>query len=328
MKRIALAGAVFAMMVFVVAASAMAQQGETQAPVEAGAGTQYVEHTDNGAVNWETGVMTAIGIGAPPANAVNTAQARGMAKRAATVIARRNLLELLRGVQINSDTTIKNFMVANDVVVSRIRGFLQNSQILDTAYMSDGSVEVTVGIRLRDGVADVLLPKPTAFRTMPVPQSGKEPEVEFATVEDMNAMANANGTADDAEAPVAEAAPAPALDLPSKPYTGLIVDARGLGLRPAMSPRILDEEGREVYGTALVKRDYAIRQGMAGYAKDVDMASANDRVGENPLYIPAVDIAGAAGTDVVISNKQAESIRAAKETPAYLAQCRVMFVLD
>ncbi|MBW1683090.1 MAG: hypothetical protein JRJ83_17035, partial [Deltaproteobacteria bacterium] len=52
-------------------------------------------------------------------------------------------------------------------------------------------------------------------------------------------------------------------------YTGLVVDARGFRVKPAMSPRILDEDGNEVYGSASVSREYAVQQGMAGYAKDL-----------------------------------------------------------
>lgn len=45
---------------------------------------------DSGKVDWTNGVVMAVGIGAPPANAVNAAQARAMAKRAATVVAHGN----------------------------------------------------------------------------------------------------------------------------------------------------------------------------------------------------------------------------------------------
>lgn len=269
------------------AAGAFAQQEEPLTD-------EYVEQTDSGSVNWASGMITATGVGAPPANAVNAAQARGMAKRAATVIARRNLLELIKGVQIDSSTSIDNFMVTSDVVVSRIRGFLQNSQIFDTAYMSDGSVEVTVGLKLRGGISDVVLPKADKFNL---------------------------------SAPTPNAVPEPVAAEPTA-YTGLIVDARGLAARPAMSPRIVDEAGNEVYGTAMVGREYAIQQGMAGYAKDPEKAAANLRVAGNPMTVAAVAVQGRSRSDLVIPTAQAEAIRAQAESKDYLAKARVMILLD
>jgi len=292
--------AILAMLVVGAGAPALAQQ---QDEIPAG---EYVEQADNGSVNWDNGLLRATGVGAPPANAVNAAQARGMAKRAATVIARRNLLELIKGVQIDSSTTIDNFMVSSDVVVSRIRGFLQNSQILDTAYMSDGSVEVTVGLKLRGGISDVVLPKADQFRlTEPTP-----------------VPAPSSVSASPAQS--AEAAPM----VTGAAYTGLIIDARGLAARPAMSPRVVDEAGNEVYGTALVSREYAIQQGMAGYAKDPDKATANPRVAGNPMTVAAVAVQGRSRSDLVIPTAQAEAIRAQAESKNYLAQARVMILLD
>src|SRR3970282_1070986 len=52
--------------------------------------------------------------------------------------------------------------------------------------------------------------------------------------------------------------------------TGLVIDGRGLGLRPALLPKIVDPQGREVYVGQVVTRTNAVEQGVAGYAKDVD----------------------------------------------------------
>ena len=256
----------------------------------------FIQQFDNGQIDWRDGKVTAVGIGAAPANAVNKAQARGMAKRAATVVARRNLLELLQGVRIDSTTTVLNHMVTDDSVNSRVRGLLHNSRILDTAYMSDGSVEVTVGVSLRGGLADTLLSRTTSFETARL----EPPPAEEIT-----------------EGGAAQAV-----------YTGLVVDARELGARPALSPRILDEEGKEVYGAAFVSREYAVKQGVAGYANNLDRALDNPRVGDNPFLAQAVAVSGEAGADLVVSNDTAATVRALAAKNNFLEQCRVMIVLD
>lgn len=311
MRRMAWALTMAALVVCLVASVAMAQQ-----TTQTTQGAPYVQEAEKGSVNWQTGLITAKGIGAPPESGANQAQLRGMALRAATVIARRNLLELLKGVQIDSTTTVENFMVASDVVVAHLRGYLQNSQILDTAYMSDGSVEVTVGLRLRGGVADVILPKASEFNIQRPAPAVTEPQAPAEAAQAENATAEAD--------PMAEAKAA----VDARPVTGLVVDARGLGLRPAMSPRILDEDGREVYGTAAVKRGYAIKQGMAGYAKEPEGGAVARRAGDNPRVVKAIRVSGKAGTDVVIANAAAEDIRATNGKWKYLAQCHVVLVLD
>ncbi len=270
---------------------AVAEEGEEEG--------SFIQQFDNGQIDWQDGRITAVGIGAAPANAVNKAQARGMAKRAATVVARRNLLELLRGVRIDSTTTVLNHMVADDSVNSQVRGLLYNSRILDTAYMSDGSVEVTVGVGLRGRLAETLLSRSTSFETALIEPPAQEAMKE--TTEGVVAQ------------PV---------------YTGLVVDARDLGIRPALSPRIFDEEGKEVYGAAFVSREYAIKQGVAGYANNLDRALDNPRVGNNPFLAQAVAASGDMGTDLVISNDTAATVRALAAKNNFLEQCRVMIVLD
>ena len=262
--------------------------------------TGFVEQFDNGSIDWQSGQIVAVGIGAPPPSALSNAQARPMAIRAATVVARRNLLEILKGMQIDSATTVENYMVTDDTVVSQVRGQLQNSRILDTAYMSDGTIEVTVSATLRGSFADAVMPKTLPFKSLaavPAPQSAPSDAV--------------------------AAAPHPVAA-----FSGVVVDGRGLGLRPALSPRIVDEQGAEIYGTAQVSREYAVQQGMAGYAKDPEAARGNPRVVSNPLLLKAMAVAGQARTDVVLGMPAAASLRHAVEKNNFLEKCRVMIVVD
>ena len=52
-------------------------------------------------------------------------------------------------------------------------------------------------------------------------------------------------------------------------------------VKPALSPRILDETGIEVYGSAYVSREWAIKNGVVGYSKDITAAlKLVDRIGK------------------------------------------------
>jgi hypothetical protein len=244
-----------------------------------------------GKVDWTTGVLTAVGIGAPPAQPANAAQARAMAERAAQVVAYRNLLEAVKGVRVDSTTTVENFIVTSDVIRTEVSGIIQGAMIMDKKYMSDGSVEVTVGMKLTGALADALLPK-----TPPTPPTGLTGTLAPAT--------------------------------PGQLYTGLIVDARGLGVKPAMAPKILNEDGKEVYGSAWINRDYAVREGMVGYLKDPVQAQTNPRVADKPLMVKALKVAGDARVDMVITNADAAMLHNASENLSMLQKCRVIILVD
>ncbi len=240
----------------------------------------------SGKVDWTTGVITAAGVGAPPAQPTNAAQARTMAERAAQVVSYRNLLEAVKGVRVDSTTTVENLMMTSDVIRTEVGGIIQGATIMDKKYMSDGSVEVTIGMKLTGALADALLPKITPIGTTP-PESAA-----------------------------------------SKLYTGLIVDARGLGVRPAMAPKIVNEDGKEIYGSASINRDYAVREGMVGYLKDPAAAQSNPRVADKPLLIKAVKASGDARVDLTISNADAAVIQSAAQNLSMLEKCRVIILVD
>ena len=252
---------------------------------------EVVQQFDQGSINWSTGKVVAVGIGAPPSKPANMAQARAMARRAAITVARRNLLEISQGVQVDSMTLVKDFTVRSDIIRTSVQGVVRNAQVIDTAYMSDGSVEVTMVMSLGGEFANVILPPPPVGTVFPLPPPGTE---------------------------------MPA----SQVYTGMVIDARGLGARPAMAPKIVDESGKEIYGSAMVNREFAVQQGMVGYAKDLSAAQVNSRVTDRPVTIKALRTSGAARVDVVISDSDAAKLTSAAENLSFLQKCRVMVVLD
>src|SRR5512136_1350149 len=102
--------------------------------------TDAVETRDSGTINWTTGEVYATGIGAPPARLSSAAQSRAMAERAAFVVALRNLLETVKGVRVDSETVVENFMTKSDVIRTHVEGIVKGAKIIQTKYLSDGSV--------------------------------------------------------------------------------------------------------------------------------------------------------------------------------------------
>jgi hypothetical protein len=247
---------------------------------------------DKGVINWTDGYIEAVGIGAPPQRYIGTPQARPNALRAAQVDAYRNLLEVVNGVRVDSTTTIRDFAVESDVINTQVQGVVKGAKVLKQEYLSDGTVEVTVRMPLSGNFASVIIPRILEKKKLTLQ---KPPEMPTA---------------------------------PGEVFTGLVVDARGIQARPAMSPRILDEKGQEVYGSLNVEREYAVQQGMSGYARDLTAAQSNARVTNSPLSVKGIKTEGAGRSDIVIANADAEKIRANAENQGFLKKCRVMIVLD
>ena len=247
----------------------------------------------DGCVDWSARIIYARGIGAPNME-VSEAARRPGAIRAAQQVAMRDALETLKGIYLNSSTTVESFMMKSDVITSHISGFLKGfEQKGKEKYMSDGSVEVVMAIPL-DGIG------------------GIGEQLFAASIEEKPSVTAWEG------------------GKAAKPtvFTGLIINCKGLNVKPALSPRVLDESGREVYGSAYVSREWAIKYGIAGYSREVKDAAKLDRVGKTPGQIKAVKAAGDNLTDVVISDADASEIRSASQNLKFLSECRVIFVVD
>ena len=255
-----------------------------------GQGQDLVEQKGKGSVNWSTGIIQATGIGAPPENLYGKPAARPMALRAATLDAYRNILEVVNGVRIDSTTVVKDYAVQSDIVMSKVEGMVQGAEIVKKEYLSDGTVEITMQMNLRGGFSQIILPE------------------EIKPPESIKPVAAAQSS--------------------SSVFTGMVVDARGLKARPAMSPKILDENGQEVYGSAFVSREFAVQQGMSGYAKDLAAALKNERVTDKPLTVKGLRTEGPGQSDIIISNADASRLRSASENLSFMQKCRVMIVVD
>jgi hypothetical protein len=112
-------------------------------------------------------------------------------------------------------------------------------------------------------------------------------------------------------------------------YTGLIVDCTGLELRPAMAPRILNDSGEEIYSNAWVDREWALRNGMVGYVKNLEQArQQQDRIGAKPLLVKATDVRGSHKADIVIPDRDGKILHALSENLSFLSECRVLVVVN
>lgn len=110
-------------------------------------------------------------------------------------------------------------------------------------------------------------------------------------------------------------------------YTGLVVDVRGLGMRPCMSPVLLDASGRQLYPDPdhLPTVDYIQEYGIADFVK---MEQQSQRAGANPLYVRPLQVRGAAKDTVICSTADAERLLEAEKQGGFLKRWRVVFLVD
>jgi hypothetical protein len=110
----------------------------------AGAASSSGVTKERALVDWGQNYIEATGMAVAPEGTTN-AQGKALARRGAIVDLQRNLLESVGGVQIDSRTTMNDFM-AEDRVRSEVHGLIQNVELLDGTWDGE-SYTVTGRIR-------------------------------------------------------------------------------------------------------------------------------------------------------------------------------------
>jgi hypothetical protein len=256
---------------------------------------RVTEPVPGGVIDWGGRVVRATGSGVADPAITNPAQARLMAERAAAVNCQRNLLEIVKGVRINSDTKVENFMTRYDVVNSSISGMVVGARQVGPAQWDS--------VR---GLAQV--------------------EMEMNLV--------GPGSLSDAMAPVLDTAGAgvQALMTPEvqeffRQYSALVVEARDSTLKPALFPRIYDEDGNLLVdteqffqGTGKVGR-YAVQ-----YVRRLDEVLSRPEFAQQPLVVRLRQISGRLGADIVLSRQDAGRLQWLKTGAKFLVEAGRLLV--
>ena len=251
---------------------------------------EVIEQKEKGSVNWSRGVVQAKGIGIPLPKIPENSNARTVALTDAKLNAFRIILEIIRELRINGTTVVGDYEIQEPAIMSKIENMVKSAKVVKKEYLTDGTVKIEMEVNLRGGFAQLVLPNDIK----PLDS------ITFVTM-------------DKTSSPV---------------FTGLVVDAKGLGVRPVMVPRILDENNQEVYGSAFVSREYAVQKGMSGYARNLKESMNNQRVADHPLVVKGLKTLGPGRSEIVISNADASKLRSTSESLYFMKKCRVIIVVD
>ena len=275
--------------------------------------------------------ITVQGMGVAPTYAVNAIQARMHARRAADDDAYRQLAEMVKGVNVDSETTVENMMVTSDVTKTKVTALIQGARIVSEQAVDGGGYTVTMEMSVfgaSNSLATAVLPTNT------VPTSFPAPDASVPASTPSSVQVNVQVTPGTTQTP---ATTIPSVTTPSHQgssaaaapagqaiggYTGLIVDCRGLGLKPVMSPVIKNANGEPIYGYKNLDSATVIANGMASYTTDLSKAS---RAGSNPLVVKAVGLDNHNGNPI-LSVADANRVLIENGASGFLDRTNVVFV--
>lgn len=278
-----------------------AEPAQGTPPTPAGPQASSLEDEMLGGIDWENNVVYAVGDGVPPTNAVSPAQARARAKRAAIDEAMASLLEAVEAVRVDAESTTRDMINESRVVNTAVSGLIKNAEVVEMRQAEDGSYQLKMRMPIHDqkGLSASLLP-------MALSQVQKVRINTRVVRSDVNAPTQSAGPA---ATPTPTTDPAQSTAAPSA-YSGLIVDASGIGAQAAMFPRILDPAGQVLYDLSTVDPNTAVTAGICAYRKTLDKAKQDPRAGGNPLVVKATEAAGSGRADLVVDDVGAAQIAA------------------
>jgi hypothetical protein len=243
------------------------------------------EEMKSGEINWVQGYITAIGNGtADPSG--NKVKDKLKSLRAAELVAQRTLLETLKGVRIDSTTTVENLMLKEDIINSRVEGVIRGAMIVRRDIKWEEGVPLaTVEIRIclsgkvgGCGVSSSLI---TALNIGDISEPSYVPPERITS----------------SNAPLL---PPPetlkkriAYDA-SKPVTGVIFSLEGRPFERQLLPVIITIGGENrqltVYSVKNVTPKVIRSYGVVRYADNEEQARKNPYIGDNIVVIPVENV--------------------------------------
>jgi len=263
-------------------------------------------------INWSTGVILCQGES-------ETGQRKFRAKRAAVIIARRNLLEFVKGVKIDSETTVENGMLKSDVIKSSVSGMVKGCETVSNRYSREdksslATVKILIGKDLRkallsDGNQLSWNEKIKNIFNIFLPTQLNASEI--YTYEDKNTLkkllkdykSNHQYSKKYFENLISQ--------IDKNKMTGLLIDARDIpNFEPAMDVKLVDKNGKEIYpGNYVTEQQFIGKNGVSvGLDFDINDAMKNKRVFDVPLTMKASSVYKKRTSDIVLSDSEIKKL--------------------
>ena len=272
------------------------------APDPCAAGDALVEVLDSGCIDWSSATIRSRGIAAPSDIPDTQSETPSEILHAARHMAQANLLKTVEAVRINAASRVADRMAQHPDFREGLVALVKNAAITRQEYLSDGTLEIEMTMSLTGGFGQFVLPE------------------EIHQVEPVTTVNGLQAQKDD------QASSVEGVDDAS--YTGLIIDAAGIGAMPSLVPVVVDESGDVVYGPAIASREFAVARGMSGFATTLRAARGDRRVGARPMVVKAIQTRSTGPTDLVISTADAARLRSSVVHLNFMKACRVSIVMN
>ena len=259
-------------------------------------------------VDWEKGVVRAVGMAAGKSGEKRVNLARAQARRAARMDAERNLAEQINGVQVTAESSMKDLVLEYDSVKTALEAVIKNMrEVGEPKFYDDGVCEIILEVPLFGAYSSLAEAAFIPFKDEPKVAFPQPSVTTTTTTTTTTNTVVAGAMVEDAH------------------YTGLIVDCAGLNLQPVMSPVIKNNSGQPIYGHQNLDYDKVIELGMASYVKNANDVSAATRAGKNPIVVKALSVENH-NANPIITISDADSILIANQGDHFLDNCAVVFV--
>jgi len=213
----------------------------------------------------------------------------------------------LYALPYDNSKTVGDFLKTNFESEKRLFKLLKRHFTVNHRYLTDGRIEVEYQLHLNGKILSLLLPQTKPVKLvvpMLCPYCGQEwPQ----------------------NRPVPEGLELVAKEFESSNYTGIIIDCRGLELKPCLFSLVYDDLSQEIFSINFADLANVIDGGLVLWTKEE--VYNNPRIGDNPLRIRAIDIKRENGTDIVISSFDARRIHGSKKNLELLKECRIAVIL-
>lgn len=220
------------------------------------------------------------------------------ARRVAIMEAQKELLAILKGISLVGNTFASNHMIVETKIREYLNGILKGAEIIEEKLIAEptesdfGLYKVKMAVRwdervgIQKEIADIL-------------KDLKPGEIYIGN----SSIGQENN---------------------KKLYTGLIIDATGLGLKPILFPEILTEDGKKIYSFEVVDDDYRRKYSIVEYHKTLSDALKSHRVGDNPLIIGAKAVKD--GFKIIIDDSVLDKLTESLGTYDFLKEGKVILV--
>jgi len=265
-------------------------------------------------LNWTQGFIVCEG---------ESAEGQGSygAKLSAKVIVQRNMLEVIKGVQIDSQVTVEDGLLSSDIIKSRVSGVVRGAQIISNHYNSDnGSAIATAKMMMGKDLLSALLSDPnklswnekiakvwSGFSFLTTANAStygyQDKELLNKLMQDLR---------DRGEKRSSQYIEGILKDISNNIYSGIMIDVSNVSkFEKALLVNLVDSDGNEIYPADIIDHDTLVQKNTSvGFIYGFDDARNDKRVFDKPLEIKATSIFANRKSTIVLTKEQIETIKA------------------